>query len=124
MGTIVKMTCKGCSHAWEGHIGQGMQHGRLENVLKLYPEDVWQRVKALTANERFPMYDFKMQVGCCHNCKKMVAVPYLTLKEHGEFVGLCPDCGNAVQIAATEYEALCPVCGQCDWDLQEIGRWD
>lgn len=124
MGTIVKMTCKGCNQAWEGYTGQGIQHGRLENVLKLYPEEVQGHVRELTTGERFPIYDFAMHIGSCMKCKALVSVPVLRLRERGTFVGLCPECGGEVQADAAEMEQQCPVCGKQDWDLQDIGRWD
>lgn len=124
MGAIIKMTCKGCNRAWEGYTGQGIQHGRLENVLKLYTEEVQRHVRKLTAGELFPIYDFTMQIGCCTNCKEMVSVPVLSLRERGTFVGLCPKCGGEIQVPASVTEQPCPVCGRQDWDLQDIGKWD
>lgn len=124
MGTIIKMTCKGCNQAWECYSGHGMQHGRLDNVLKMYPETVRKQVKELTAGECFPIYEFALQAANCPNCKTLVSVPVLDLKAHGTFVGQCPECGSEVKTHAVAQKLSCPNCGGQDWDLQDIGRWD
>ncbi len=125
MGAIVKVFCESCNAVWDCRTGCGMQHGSLDNVVSLFPENIESILTDYAARNECPMFDFAFQPAVCKNCTGIVSVPVLRLFENDTlYVGVCPDCGKEVKHIKDIHRIHCPVCKKRMLKTLETGRWD
>lgn len=122
MGQIKEYSCFKCGSRWQTHIGCGMMHGVLNNVLSGFSDEVQNRIVEDTKDEEFPYFDFNYRTASCKQCGNIVAVPVIELLEKGKtYVGACPYCGSEAERSETP---SCPRCGSGEVQSANIGYWD
>ena len=47
MGKICEYTCPSCNTIWSIHIGHGMEHAILENILDVFPTEIQKKCVAI-----------------------------------------------------------------------------
>lgn len=128
MGRMLKITCKSCGAGWECRTGCGMQHGSLEKVADLYPEDMRKKIMEHAAGMEFPVYDFGYRPAYCRQCRAIVSVPVLAFGGgSAEYAGKCARCGHEAEPLADMEDIekmLCPVCYEAALEKEEAGLWD
>ena len=125
MGEIIKMTCRDCGRSYHCKIGAGMEHGRLDSVIKVFGEETGKHIMRCVEDEKFPMFSFAFQPMCCECCNAIVSVPVLKLlKEDEEYVGRCQECQTPMEQKKVNEQLNCPVCKNVKFDTCRMGFWD
>lgn len=125
MGAIIKISCESCGGEWSCRTGCGMQHGVLENVAPLFPEDIRNALMEYAGHNECPMFDFGFQLAVCGSCSGIVSIPMLKLHDGDiSYTGVCSDCGKKARPIKDMRKTHCPVCGRNTLRTLEIGRWD
>lgn len=125
MGAIERVTCASCGKLWEGKSGCGMMHGRLENVLGLFPQEIVTDIKEATKQQMFPRFHFEYQLTDCTVCKAVVSVPVLELSDAKKiYIGDCPICQSRMVKAAPIEQLQCPNCQKQSLEKNKIAMWD
>lgn len=133
MGEIIDVRCESCKKEWRCFTGNGLLHGKKENVLVAFSEQERQRVESLLAASTIPAYDFQYRLAVCGHCHNVVAVPVLRAVDSEEIcVGLCPLCGKKTKNLCAEEQSAeewsektaCPVCKSRRLQAETVGDWD
>lgn len=127
MGEIIKIYCNVCHTEWECMTGCGLQHGMKENMIASFQPKEQAQVLEWLDKIPIPLYDFRYQIASCNFCHKPVSIPVLRSIENDEiFVGVCPFCGNQLQLPLSEdiTDMACPMCGSTSLEADEVGHWD
>lgn len=125
MGELKKITCRSCGAEWECRTGCGMMHGRLKQVVDLFPQEWRREMKECAAGGGFVPFTFSYQLSCCRECQRIESVPVLRFEKDGrEYVGLCGQCGQKAELIEETEKVQCPVCHLALLEIQDIGQWD
>lgn len=125
MGTIREFRCSSCHEGWRVNVGHGMMHGALEQVLKLFPNDIRQMILADTKGEQAPLFNFNFCAAVCSECCNIVVIPVIYLHETDKtYFSGCPECGGLVTLPEKDSEYICPRCKKHQLLIQNIGSWD
>ena len=125
MGKICEYTCPSCNTIWSIHIGHGMEHAILENILDVFPTEVQKKIISDTKEEQFPYFEFNYYPAVCHECQNIVSVPVIHLYKSGHtYSSVCPDCGKPVDVQSENIGFLCPLCKESTLLSLETGTWD
>lgn len=133
MGEIINVRCKTCHREWQCFTGNGLLHGKKENILAAFSEERRSLAEGLIAKSGIPAYDFCYRLAVCGHCRNVVAVPVLRAADSEEScVGLCPVCGEKIQNLCREEQDVeewtkkiaCPDCKRKTLQAEEGGYWD
>ncbi len=133
MGEIINVRCKSCKKEWQCFAGNGLLHGKKENILAAFSDKKRQQAEDLLLASKIPAYDFQYRPAVCGHCQNIVAVPVLQSMDSEEAcVGLCPLCGKEIKDLCTEAEGVkgwskkteCPVCKSKALQAGDGGYWD
>lgn len=133
MGEIIHVRCKTCKREWQCFTGNGLLHGKKENILAAFSEERRQQAENLLFTSKIPAYDFQYRLAVCCHCRNIVAVPVLQSMDSEEACfGLCPLCGKETEALCAEEESAkawskktaCPVCKSRALQAEDGGYWD
>lgn len=125
MGAIQEIRCPSCHGSWKIRAGHGRRHGRLDQVLKAFPEDMQKKILADAGRNREPLFLFNYRMAACPQCRNIVAVPFLRFLETGwTYVSPCPQCSGTAEVLEEDLPISCPRCQKEGMAVLEIGNWD
>lgn len=126
MGAIIRVSCRSCNALWKDlYVGCGMLHSTLEAVAPLFLPEDGKSIREYAGKTEDPLFDFEYEPAACPDCRRMVSVPVLRLRENGAvYTGVCPDCKKKVNPDGMLQKTICPVCGTPSLQMQNTGFWD
>lgn len=133
MGEIINVRCRSCKAEWQCFIGNGLFHGKKENILSAFSIERRQQAENLLSAGKIPAFDFRYSPAVCEHCQSIVAVPVLReMDSEACCVGQCPVCGEEIKNLCTEEQGVeqwsqktaCPVCKSRALETDDGGCWD
>lgn len=133
MGEIINVRCEFCKKEWQCFVGNGLLHGKKENLIVAFTEERQQQAERLLASSKMPAFDFQYRIAVCSHCQNVVAVPVLRdIDSEETCVDLCPLCGKETEHLFTEEQSMeewskntaCPVCKRTALRTEDGGYWD
>lgn len=124
MGEVIKIACESCRSEWQCHIGCGLSHALLQDVVREFPKEIGKKIME-EAGEELPIFEFAYRISACGGCGNVVSVPVLKFEEkNAEYIGPCPVCGDGVSLIKDINDTGCPACKSKALKAESVGLWD
>ena len=102
-----------------------MNHARLDEVKKLFDEQIQGKIVALMQEKPFPMFLFSYEPAGCEVCHCVDSVPVLELPaENVKYIGKCSKCQSEFEKTQIEKGLICPICHKDKFETKRVGHWD
>ncbi len=125
MGELIKMTCQECGREYDGRMGHGLQHAKLESVKEFFEEEIQNTLVEYAERNPFALFEFGFRPICCEGCGDIVDLPVLSLVKEGvRYWGKCPKCQRRIEDRQLNKELQCPKCHSHKIKTQRVGHWD